>query len=176
MKIETMKDLFICELADIYHAEKQIVKALPKMVEKAHDPRLKEAFQSHLHETENQVTRVEQVFRVLDMKPETEKCDALQGLIKEAEELMKHVKDDAVMDAALIAAAQKVEHYEIASYGTLVALAELLGYVEAAEILRETLDEEQGADTKLNEIALGKVNVQALHGAATSTSAGKLFQ
>lgn len=176
MKIETMKDLFVCELADIYHAEKQIVKALPKMIEEAHDPRLKEAFQSHLRETENQVIRVEQVFRVLDMKPESEKCDALQGLIKEAEELMKHVKDDAVMDAALIAAAQKVEHYEIASYGTLVALADLLGYAEAAEILRETLDEEQGADTKLNEIALDKVNVQALHSAANSAGAGKAFQ
>ncbi len=162
MKIETMQDLFICELEDIYYAEKQIVKALPKMAEKATHPRLKNAFESHLRETEHQIKRAEQVFAQLALKPKTEKCEALLGLLKEADELMKDVKDPDVMDAALIVSAQKVEHYEIAAYGTLAAIADLLGYTEAAIILRETLDEEQATDTKLNDLALEKVNQQAL--------------
>lgn len=132
------------------------------MAEKATNPRLRAAFESHLRETEHQVKRAEQVFELLALKPRTEKSEALLGLIKEAEDLMKDVKDPDVMDAALIVSAQKVEHYEIAAYGTLAAMADLLGYREAAVILRETLDEEQDTDTRLNNLALEKVNQQAL--------------
>ncbi len=166
MKIETMHDLFVCELEDIYYAEKQIVKALPKMAEKASNPRLKAAFESHLRETEYQVKRAEQVFSLLALKPKTEKCEALLGLMKEADELMRDVKDPDVLDAALIVSAQKVEHYEIAAYGTLAAIADLLGYTEATVILRETLEEEQDTDTKLNNLALEKANRQALMAAS----------
>lgn len=163
MKVESLKDLLIYEISDMYNAEKQIIKALPKMVEVATNPMLKTAFEGHLKETENQVVRLEQIFKLLDVKIESEKCDALKGLIKEAEELMKHVKDNDVMDAALIMAAQKVEHYEIASYGSLAALADLLDYNDVAGILREILEEEKGVDSKLNNIALEGVNERALH-------------
>ena len=161
MKIETMQDLFITELSDLYNAEKQITKALPKMAETAKDPALKAAFENHLIETDRQIIRLDKIFEILGIKLKHEKCDALQGLVKEAEELMKHVKNDAVMDAALIAAAQKVEHYEIASYGTLCALGEQLGYTQVVGILRETLTEEKGADEKLTMIAVESVNERA---------------
>lgn len=162
MKIETMRDLFVCLLEDIYYAEKRLVKALPKMAEKATSPGLKKALESHLQETQYQVKRAEQVFDLLALKPKTEKCEALLGLMAEADEMMKDVKDPDVMDAALIVSAQKIEHYEIAAYGSLAAIADLLGYTEAAIILRKTLDEEQTADTNLNNLALEKVNRTAL--------------
>ncbi len=162
MKIETMPDLFVCLLEDIYYAEKRLVKALPKMAEKATNPGLKKALESHLQETQYQVKRAEQVFDLLALKPKTEKCEALLGLMTEADEMMKDVKDPDVMDAALIVSAQKIEHYEIAAYGSLAAIADLLGYTEAAIILRKTLDEEQASDTNLNNLALEKVNRMAL--------------
>jgi len=161
MNIETMEALFITELSDVYNAEKQIIKALPKMAKHAGDPELKSAFEDHLKETEGQIVRLDQVFALLDAKVQSEKCDALEGLVKEADELMKHVKNKAVMDAALIAAAQKVEHYEIASYGTLCALGKILGYTEVIELLHETLEEEKATDEKLTMIAKSGVNARA---------------
>ena len=166
MKIETLHDLFVCELEDIYYAEKQIIKILPKMMEKVTHPGLRAVFAAHFEETKQQLTRAEQVFGFLKMKPKAEKCEALLGLVKEAEELIKNVKDPEVMDAALIIAAQKVKHYEIAAYGTLAALADELGYSYAANLLRETLEEEQGADTSLNNLALERVNPDALTSSA----------
>ena len=161
MRIETIEDLFITELSDMYNAEKQITKALPKMAKESTNPELRMAFEDHLKETENQIIRLDKVFEILGLTIESEKCDALEGMVKEAEELMKNTKDEAVLDAALIAAAQKVEHYEIASYGTLCALGNFLGYDEAVELLHESLEEEKTADEKLTSIAMESVNEQA---------------
>lgn len=166
MHIKTLEDLFHDELFDIYNAEQQLTKALPKMAEKATNPDLADGFRMHLGETEGQIERLDRVFALLDIDVKKETCEAMKGLLKEGEELMKHAAEGSVCDAAMIAAAQKVEHYEIASYGTLVALAKILGHNDAARILQETLDEEKATDEKLSELAEDHVNEQALRQAA----------
>lgn len=162
MTIASMHNLFIEELRDMYHAEKQLVKALPKMAKKASNETLAEAFQHHLEETEGQVERLEKIFDSLNERTKARHCEAMEGLIEEAKEIMEEISSDDVRDAALIVAAQKVEHYEIASYGSLHAMAEAMGHNEAASLIAETLAEEKAADEKLNSIAVGGVNARAL--------------
>ena len=166
MAVKSVNDLLLDELRDIYHAEKQLVRALPKMAKKAKSDKLRQAFELHLDQTKGHVERLEQVFEKLDTRPRAKRCEAMEGLITEAEEMMEEVSTPEVLDAALIAAAQKVEHYEIASYGTLHALAEELGQNEVANLLEQTLNEEKEADEKLNQIALSDVNKAALRTAA----------
>jgi ferritin-like metal-binding protein YciE len=161
MKIENLSDLFLHMLKDIYFAEKQIIKALPKMVKAADSKDLARALDAHLAETKEQVTRLEEVFNLLGKKPQGEECPAIEGILKEGDELMKEIKDPDTRDAAMIAAAQAVEHYEITRYGTLVSWAELLKMPDAAKLLSATLKEEHAADGKLNKLAEGKLNKQA---------------
>lgn len=161
MKVENLSELFLHTLKDIYFAEKQIVKALPKMIKAADSKDLARALDGHLEETKGQVTRLEEVFKLLGKKPEGEKCPAIEGILKEGEELMQEIKDPDTRDAAMIAAAQAVEHYEITRYGTLVSWAELLGLPDAAKLLSATLKEEHGADSKLTKLAESKLNKQA---------------
>lgn len=164
--IKTVKDLFESELFDVYNAEKQLTKALPKMAEKATNAQLAAGFEKHLTETEGQIARIERVFEILNIKPKSEKCEAMKGLIEEAKDLMSHAEEGPVLDAAMITAAQKVEHYEIATYGSLCALAKALGYNEAASILHETLEEERKTDEALTDLAEQGVNRDALRKAA----------
>jgi ferritin-like metal-binding protein YciE len=166
MAVKSVNDLLLDELRDIYHAEKQLVKALPKMAKKAKSDQLRQAFEHHLEETKGQVERLDQVFQQLDARSSGKRCEAMEGLIEEAKEMMDEVTTPEVLDAAMISAAQKVEHYEIASYGSVCALAEALGHKDAARLLEETLNEEKAADQKLNQIALSGVNKAALQAAA----------
>jgi ferritin-like metal-binding protein YciE len=166
MAVKTVQDLLVDELRDIYHAEKQLVKALPKMAKAAKSDKLRQAFEHHLEETRGQVERLEMVFDKLDTPARAKRCEAMAGLIEEAQEMMEEIKTREVLDVALIAAAQKVEHYEIASYGSVHALAEALGNKDAAQLLNQTLEEEKSADQKLNQIALSEVNQTALRAAA----------
>jgi ferritin-like metal-binding protein YciE len=159
--IKTMDDLFVHTLQDIYYAENQIVKALPTMIEKASDPQLKQAFQTHLAETQNQVKRVEEVFRMHGHEPKGATCPAIDGIIEEANDIIGDCNDKQVCDAAMLAAAQAVEHYEITRYGTLIAWAEELGKDAVAKLLTTTLNEEKAADKKLSGIAEKKVNLKA---------------
>lgn len=161
MTVKTLEDLFLETLKDIYYAEKKLVKTLPKMAKKAASVELKEAIQSHLTETESQVERLEQVFAAMDRKPVAKRCEALEGLLKEAEEVMAGIEDDRTLDAAIISSAQTVEHYEIARYGTLACWARELGMKEAESLLMETLEEEEAADEKLSHLAEHYVNQQA---------------
>lgn len=154
---EKLLKVFEDGLKDIYWAEKALTKALPKMAKNATAEELKTALQDHLAETEGQVTRLEQVFETLGKNAQAKKCEAMAGLIKEGEELMEENDKGVMRDAAIISAGQKVEHYEIASYGTLRAFAEILGLTEAAELLQETLDEETAADEKLTEVTAAAV-------------------
>ena len=156
-----LKDLFVNEIKDLYNAEKQITKALPKMSKNATSEELKQAFEKHLKETENHVDRLEKVFKELDMKPNGKECKGIEGIITEGEELFKEIDDSSLLDAALIAAAQKVEHYEMASYGTVRTYAEILKLDNAANLLQETLNEESAANEKLNKIALTSINSEA---------------
>ena len=156
-----LNELFLDELADLLSAEQQLTKALPKMAKAAESDELREAFESHLSETEEQIARLEKVAEALDEKLKKKTCAAMKGLLEEAEELMTEQKDTSALDAALIAAAQKVEHYEIASYGTVCAWAKQLGLKDAAETLGETLDEERAADEKLTELAEASANAKA---------------
>lgn len=156
-----LHQLLLDELADILNAEQQLLKALPKMAKAANSDELREAFESHLEETQNQVSRLEEVFSALDETPKRKKCKAMEGLLEEGKEMMEEKKDSAALDAALIAAAQKVEHYEIASYGSVCAWAEMLGHSDALELLQETLAEEKDADEKLTQIAESVANIQA---------------
>jgi len=160
MKFESLHDLFVDELKDIYNAENQLVKALPKMVKASTSDELRSAFENHLEETKQQVERLEQIFKELEKSPKGKSCKAMKGLLEEGKHAIEADGDEAVCDAALIAAAQKVEHYEIASYGTLRTYARLLGLDEAARLLQETLNEEGNADKKLNEVA-ERINLQA---------------
>ncbi len=153
MKIESLRDLLEEELKDIYSAEKQLVKAMPKMAKKASSEELRAALEEHLEVTKGQIERLEEVFSVLGQTPKAKTCKAMKGLLEEATEIMDEDATPAVMDAGIIAAAQKVEHYEIASYGTVRTWARLCGEEEAAELLQETLDEEGQADKNLSEIA-----------------------
>lgn len=159
--IETFDDLFLHQLQDVYYAENQITKALPKMVEKATDPALKNGFQTHLKETEGQIARLERIFDLIGEKPKAATCPAIDGIIKEANEVAGDIADKAVLDAALIASAQAVEHYEITRYGTLIAWSNQLGKGEIASILQETLDEEYATDDKLTAMATGRSNAKA---------------
>jgi ferritin-like metal-binding protein YciE len=159
--IKTMDDLFVHTLRDIYYAENQILKALPEMIEKATDPQLKQSFQMHLGETKNHVTRVEQVFKMHGVEVEGVDCPAIDGIIEEANDVAGEVEDKKVLDAALIAAAQAVEHYEMTRYGTLVAWAKQLGRNDCASVLQQNLDEEKAADKKLSTLAEGNVNRKA---------------
>ncbi|MDP1027666.1 ferritin-like domain-containing protein [Sphingomonas sp. KR1UV-12] len=159
--IATLQDLYVHQLQDVYYAEQQITKALPKMIEKATDPELRQGFETHLHETEGQIRRLERVFELEGLKPKGVTCPAIDGIIKEANEVAGEVADKAVLDAALTASAQAVEHYEIARYGTLIAWAEQLGRTECAQILSETLAEEKATDDKLTKLANAKVNSRA---------------
>jgi ferritin-like metal-binding protein YciE len=159
--IKTLDDLFIHTLEDIYYAEKQITKALPMMIEKAENPALKDGFTSHLHETEQQVTRLEEVFAALNQQPKGVTCEAIDGIMKEARQVVSDVADPAVRDVALATSAQAVEHYEIARYGSLIALANQLGHTQVVAHLRQTLEEEKAADRKLTQISESSVDKKA---------------
>ena len=160
MKLENLEQLFVQELRDAYDMEDQITEALPKMIEAAHYPQLKNALQQHLNVTNQQVKRLDQVFDILGEDASGKTCKGIKGIIKEGEDIISQGGDDATIDAGIISAAQHVEHYEIASYGTLRTYAELLGQQQIARLLQQTLDEEKEADEKLTEIARS-VNIQA---------------
>lgn len=166
MAVATIQDMFLSELQDLYHAEKQLLRALPKMVRAASAPELKRAFESHLEETRGQVERLEQVFQHLDRRSRGKRCEAMEGLVEEAKEQIEEIEDPDILDCALIIAAQKVEHYEIAGYGSLHALAAGLGHKEVAKLLAETLAEEKSADEKLNKLAVESINKKAMQKAA----------
>ena len=159
--IVTFEDLFLHQLQDVYYAENQITKSLPTMIAKATDPALKQGFETHLKETEGQIERLERVFGLIGEEPKGATCPAINGIIKEANEVAGEIADKAVLDAALIASAQAVEHYEITRYGTLIAWANQLGRTEVASILQETLDEEYATDDKLTEMAVSRSNAEA---------------
>jgi ferritin-like metal-binding protein YciE len=159
--LQTMKDLFLHSMQDIYYAEHQIEKALPDMVEKASDAELKKGFRTHLKQTKGQIKRLDQAFKKLKVTPEGTKCPAIDGIIDEAKEIAGEIEDKMVLNAALIAAAQAVEHYEITRYGTLVAWAKLLGRNDVAKVLNMNLKEEKATDKKLNGIAKRKINRKA---------------
>jgi ferritin-like metal-binding protein YciE len=160
-KMSTLEDLFVDLLKDLYSAEKQLVKALPKLAKNAQAPDLQRAFQEHLRQTENHVERIDRIFSDLEGSPRGKKCVGMEGLIEEGNELLQEDAEPEVLDAGLIAAAQKVEHYEIASYGTARAWAERLGYDKAAQLLQQTLEEESMANEKLTRIAESHINVEA---------------
>jgi ferritin-like metal-binding protein YciE len=157
-KMDRLEDLYLHELRDIYNAEKQITKALPKLIKKASSEELKESFQEHLQETEGQINRLDQIFQRLDQSSSGIKCAGMEGLLKEGEELLKEDAAPEVLDAGIIVAAQKVEHYEIAAYGSLCTFAEALGYDEDLELLKQTIEEEKQTDEKLTELAESGVN------------------
>ena len=159
--IKTMDDLFVHTLKDIYYAENQILKALPDMIEKASDTGLKQGFTSHLAETKNHVARLDQAFKLLGMKPEGVDCPAIDGIIDETNEIAGEVDDKKVLDAALIAAGQAVEHYEMTRYGTLIAWSKQLGRADVASLLEQTLKEEKAADAKLTGLAERGINAKA---------------
>ncbi len=164
MKMETLQELYLEELKDVYDAEQQLVKALPKMAKTATNDELKAAFEQHLEQTQEHVSRLERVFEELGEKPKGKKCEAMKGLIEEGKQMMEEDASEEVMDAALIAAAQKVEHYEIATYGTLRTYAEMLGFDDQADLLQETLDEEKDTDENLTELAVSCINLEAEEG------------
>lgn len=161
MQSSQLMKLFEDGLKDIYWAEKALVKALPKMAKNASSTELVDALNNHLTETEVQIERIEQVFELLEKKAVAKKCEAMDGLIKEGQEIMEECEEGSMMDAGIISAGQKIEHYEIASYGTLRTFAETLGLEEIAGLLEETLEEEKAADVKLTEVAVTAINVQA---------------
>jgi ferritin-like metal-binding protein YciE len=162
MKIESLRELLVEQLADLYDAEQRITKALPKLAKAAKSPELKAAFQKHLAETQGQVERVEQVFEALGEKVKKKTCLAMQGLIAEGEETIKENAEPDVKDASLIAAAQRVEHYEMAGYGTVISYAKLLKETAAVKLLRETLAEEKATDLALTKLAESTINIEAM--------------
>lgn len=164
MKLKSLKDLYIDQLKDLHSAETQMTKALPKMAKASSSPELQSAFQEHLEQTKGHVRRIEKIFDRLDMSAKGKKCKGMEGLIKEGEELIHEDPDAAVLDAGLIAAAQRVEHYEIAGYGAARTYARLLGDDEAATVLQQTLDEEGKANKKLTQLAEGGINRKAAKG------------
>jgi ferritin-like metal-binding protein YciE len=163
MKFNNLQDLFVEQLRDMYDAEQRLVKALPKMAKAASCAELRSGFEQHLEQTKNHVSRLEQVFQQLGQKAKTETCEAMKGLIEEGDDIASAGGGDEARDAGLIAAAQKVEHYEIASYGTLCTWAQQLGKHAAFDLLHQTLEEEKATDEKLTQIAESKVNLQAAH-------------
>ncbi|MGA2882811.1 MAG: ferritin-like domain-containing protein [Bryobacteraceae bacterium] len=162
MKIETMEDLFLEQIEDLYDAERRLVKALPKMAEASTSTSLRQAFESHLLETEGHVSRLESVFRTLGKNPNSHTCDAMKGLISEGEDVVSDIDESPLRDAGLIAAANRVEHYEIAAYGSARTFAQTLGLMEAATLLEQTLQEEKKADQKLTQLAESMINEEAL--------------
>jgi len=171
MSIANMNDLFLHQLKDIYFAENQIIKALPKMAEKAASADLSDAFDAHLEETMIHVERLKQVFEILGEKPQGDECPAIEGIIEEAEELMEDIEHGNTLDAALIAAAQAVEHYEITRYGTLVSWAGELGLDDAVDLLSETLEEEHAADLKLTDLGESRINAASVDEESDDTRA-----
>ena len=161
MKLDSMDNLFLHELRDLHSAERQLVTALPKLAKNATSPELKKAFETHLEQTKEHVNRLERIFKDLELTAGRHKCKAMEGLIEEGSELLEEDAEDAVRDAAMIGAAQRVEHYEIAGYGTARTFAEMLGHTDAAELLQKTLDEEKETDQLLSELALTCVNIEA---------------
>jgi len=161
MKVQSLNELYISELQDLYSAEGQILKALPKVIEKTDSPELRQALESHLAETRNHVTRLEKVFSMHGVEAKAQKCKGMQGILDEGDEMIGKDAPPAVRDAAIISACQRVEHYEIAAYGTVRTYAEQLGQERAATVLQDTLDEETAADETLTEIARNRVNVEA---------------
>ena len=157
----TLNELMLDEVKDLYHAEKQLIKALPKMAKAATDDTLRKALSSHLEETRGQVARLEKVFELLDEKPRTKPCAGMRGIIEEGSDLLEEDADGAVLDAGIIASAQRAEHYEIGAYGTVIAWARELGRPDVARLLEETLREEKAADQKLSALGESKVNAQA---------------
>jgi ferritin-like metal-binding protein YciE len=164
----TLHDAFLDELRDTYDAEKQLTKALPKLAKAATSPDLRAAFEEHLEQTRGQIERLEQVFESLEEKVRGKHCDGIAGIIEEGKSIMEEAFDDTTMDACLIAAGQRAEHYEMAAYGTLVAWARGMGHTEAATLLQETLDEEKAADKKLTSLAEGGINQDAAEAAHPS--------
>jgi ferritin-like metal-binding protein YciE len=162
MPLNSMKELLVSELRDLYSAEKQLVQALPKMAKKASSPALKQAILDHLEETRTHVTRIEDACKELDAKPTGKKCKGMEGLVEEGKEMMEEEGEEAVRDAGLITAAQRVEHYEMAAYGCAITFAKELGESRVAKLLTQTLEEEEAADKKLTEIAEGEVNEAAM--------------
>ncbi len=162
-KIANLNDLLIVQLKDLYSAESQLTRALPKMAKAAHSTELQDAFLNHLDETKEQISRLEQIAALLDMKLQGHKCVAMEGLIAEGEETIKEDMDPEVLDAALICAAQRVEHYEMAGYGCARTFAETLGFADVAQLLADTLEEEAAADQTLTNIAISQVNLAAAH-------------
>ena len=163
MKMRTLQDLLIHEIKDLYSAEKQLLKALPKMAKAATHDELKQGFETHLAETEEHVNRLERIMETLEIPTRVPKCKAMEGLVEEGQEILNEQMEDDVRDAALISAAQRVEHYEIAGYGCARTFAEQLGHEEAARLLQATLDEEKATDEKLTQIAMQGVNLEAEH-------------
>lgn len=163
MKIDTLEKLFVHELKDVYNAEKQIEKALPKMAKAAHNEELRSAFEEHLQQTRDQIKRLEKVFDIMNMNPRSEHCAGMEGIVEECKDLLDQDVEPDVLDAGLIACAQKVEHYEIASYGTIREYAQELGHDDAAKLLGETLSEEEETDRKLTKLATSAVNQKAIH-------------
>ena len=160
MEMESLRDLYVDELRDLLYAENQIIKALPKMAKKANSPDLQQAFENHLEETREHVERLNTIFENMGMKPRAKKCPGMEGIIKEGSDMLSEDADADVLDAGIIAAAQRVEHYEIASYGTVRTYANLLGKQNWAELLQQTLSEEKAADQKLNALA-EHINMEA---------------
>ena len=165
MEIDSLQKLYVEELKDIYSAEKQILQALPKMAKKATNEQLRSAFQEHLEQTRGQVERLDRIFERLGKSPRGKKCKGMEGLLEEGKEVLEEDMDDEVRDAAMIAAAQRVEHYEIAAYGTVRTYAELLGEKGDAKLLQQTLNEEGDTDKKLSQLAESTVNIEAAVGA-----------
>lgn len=159
--IQTFDDLFLHQLQDVYYAENQITKALPKMIKKATSPQLKQGFETHLAETENQIARLEKVFELIGEKAKAVDCPAIDGIIEEADEIAGDIEDKHVLDAALLASAQAVEHYEITRYGTLIAWAKQLGHKNVVSLLQQSLAEEEATDKKLTALAEKSINRQA---------------
>jgi len=164
----TMNDLLVTELRDLYDAEKQIIKALPKMAKAARSEELKSAFIDHLSDTENQISRLEQIFNTLGEKSGGEKCDAMHGLLKEGDKMIDQTDEGYVRDAGLIAAAQRVEHYEMAGYGSARTFAQLLGFNDMAALLEQTLGEEKETDALLTDLAEGMINARAANASSNS--------
>ena len=164
MSLETLQDLLVHELKDLYSAERQLIQALPKMAKAATSDELRTAFENHLAQTQEQVVRIETIMESFGESPKGQKCAGMEGLIEEGKNLLKEEADEDVMDAGIIAAAQKVEHYEIASYGAVVESARVLGHTEAQRLLEQTLEEEKNADELLNQLAEGGINALAENG------------
>ena len=162
MKLNSLQDLYISELKDLYSAENQIIKALPRLAKAASAPELRQGFTDHLRQTRIQVERLDQIFEKLRISPRGKKCKAIEGMIEESKEVLNQEAEPAVLDAALIAGAQKVEHYEMAGYGCVRTFARLLGYDDEADLLQETLNEEGAADKKLTKLAESVINIEAV--------------